>query len=408
MRHLVHHRHAPFIEINADLAFDPRKRVFLADRDQHFVAGDAFVGLAGRHQFAPTLGIVLGAHFLESHTGQPAAGVDEGFRHAEIQDWNTLVHRIFLLPCARLHFVEARTHDHLHFFAAEPARGTAAVHRGIAAAKDEYALADLRHVPEINAGEPVEADMNLRRGFLAAGQVQIAATRRAAADEHRVVALGQQILHRFDAAVTDEFDAQIEDVAGFLVDHFLRQAEPRHLGTHEAAWFGIGLKYGHPVAQRGEIAGDGQRRRPGADASDAPAVAAGSRRRHACADVALVVGGDALEPADGDRLGRGGIGPGTVVLLYPPAPAGRFAGAVAGAAEDAGKDVAAPIDHVGIGVASGSDHPNVFGDGRMCGAGPLTIDDFMEGVRVPDIRRLHRDPRWLSNRWRRSSLAIRV
>ena len=47
---LVEHRHAPFVELDADVALDPREGVLLADGDQHVVAFEDRVGLAGGHQ----------------------------------------------------------------------------------------------------------------------------------------------------------------------------------------------------------------------------------------------------------------------------------------------------------------------------------------------------------------------
>src|SRR6266513_5737037 len=37
-RHLVHNRHVPFVEVDADVALDPRKRVVLTDGENYFVA----------------------------------------------------------------------------------------------------------------------------------------------------------------------------------------------------------------------------------------------------------------------------------------------------------------------------------------------------------------------------------
>src|SRR6187402_1978937 len=51
-----------------------------------------------------------------------------------------------------------------------------------------------------------------------------APSRRAAADEHCVPAFADQRTQRFDATVRDELRAEAEDVADFLVDHFLGQA----------------------------------------------------------------------------------------------------------------------------------------------------------------------------------------
>ena len=82
--------------------------------------------------------------------------------------------------------------------AAEPAGGAAAIHRGVAAAEHDDALADLGDVAERDGGQPVDADMDVGCGFLAARHVEVAAARRAGADEHRVVALGQQRLQAVD------------------------------------------------------------------------------------------------------------------------------------------------------------------------------------------------------------------
>jgi hypothetical protein len=83
-------------------------------------------------------------------------------------------------------------HDDLHVVAAQAARRAAAVHRGVAAAQHDHALADLGDVAERDRGQPVDADVDVGGGFLAAGHVEVAAARRAGADEDGVVALGQQ------------------------------------------------------------------------------------------------------------------------------------------------------------------------------------------------------------------------
>src|SRR5690606_15904854 len=162
----------------------------------------------------------------------------------------------------------------------------------------------------------------------------------------RVVAEPEHGAHRLDALPAAQFDAEVEDVADFLVDDGFRQAEPRHLRAHEAATLLVGFEHGDFVAEWREIARDRQRGRARADAGDALAVLSRGRFWHARPDVALVVRCDALEPADGDGLGFFAI-----VFLDPTATAGRFAGSVAGASEDPRKDIRFPIDHVGIGVA---------------------------------------------------------
>ena len=102
----------------------------------------------------------------------------------------------------------------------------------------------------------------------------------------------------------------------------------------------------------------------------------------------LVVGGDALQAADGDRLGLG-----LVLLLHPAAAARRLARAVAGAAEDPGEDVRLPIDHVRVRIPPGGDHADVLGNRGMGRAGPLAIDNLVKVVGITNIGRLHASPR---------------
>ena len=69
----------------------------------------------------------------------------------------------------------------------------------------------------------------LAAGFLAAGNFELAAARRAGADEDRVVVFAEQPLQAVDALAALELDAEIEDVIGFLIDHGIRQPEFRNL-----------------------------------------------------------------------------------------------------------------------------------------------------------------------------------
>src|SRR5690606_28994185 len=271
--------------------------------------------------------------------------------------------------------VEARAHDHGDFLAAEPACGAAAIHRGIAAAEHDHAPADRLDVLEIHRGQPVDADVDVRGGLLAARQVEVAPARRAAADEYRIVALREQRAHRIDAPAGDQVHAEVEDVAGFLVDDLLGQAEARYLGAHEAAGLRVGFVDRDLVAERREVARDGQRRRTGADARDAASVRARGALRQALADVVLEIRRDALQATDRDRLGPALAALRRVVLLDPAAPARGFARPVAGAAEDPGKHVRAPVDEVGVRIAARRDQADVLGNRGMGGTRPLAIDD---------------------------------
>ena len=370
--------HVPLVEVDADVALDPGERVLLADGDQHVIARNVLVGLAGGNELAAPLGVVLGLDLLEHHAGEPAVLVGEFLRHQEIEDRDALVHGILLLPRRGLHLLEAGADHDGDLLAAEAARGTAAIHGGVAAAEHDDAPADLGDVAERNAGEPVDADMDVGGGLGAAGDVEIAAARRAGADEDRVPAFGQERLEAVDALAGAEIDAEIEDVVALLVDHRFRQAEARNLGADHAARLGVGIEHGAVVAERREIARDGERGGAAAHQRDALAVLVLGRARQARLDVALVVGGDALEPADRDRL-----------VLDAAAPARRLARPVAGAAEHAGEHVGLPIDHVGVAVTPRRDQSDVFRNGGMRRTGPLAIDDLVEIVRGRNVGGFH-------------------
>src|SRR3954467_9884270 len=101
--------------------------------------------------------------------------------------------------------------------------------------------------------------MDVGGGFLAAGDVELAAARRAGADEDRVVILVEQLLQAVDAMPALEFDAEVEDVIGLLVDDGVRQAELWNLAAHHAAGLGIGIEYGAVIAERREVARHRQR-----------------------------------------------------------------------------------------------------------------------------------------------------
>ena len=183
------------------------------------------------------------------------------------------LHRVVLFPGRRLHLLEAGADDHLHVLAAEPARGAAAVHRGVAAAQHDHALADLVDVAERHRGQPVDADMDVGRGLVAAGDRQVAPARRAAADEDRVVVVVQQRLQAVDALAEPHLHAEVGDVADLLVDDLLGQAEFRDLAADHAAGARVRIEHHQFVAERREVARDGQRGGAGADQGDSLAVA---------------------------------------------------------------------------------------------------------------------------------------
>src|SRR5262249_54210105 len=71
------------------------------------------------------------------------------------------------------------------------------------------------------------------------------------------------------------------------------------------------------------------------------------------------------------------------------APASWLARPVAGAAEDSGKHVGFPVDHVGVAVATCRDQPDIFGNRRVRRTRPLAIHDLVEVVGRRNVGRFH-------------------
>src|ERR1019366_7275058 len=388
----VDHRHAPLVERDAAIFFDPGKGVFLADRDEHLVALEVLVGFPRGLEAAAPLGVVLRRDLFEGDAGELALCMGEFLRHEVVEDGNALVDRVLFLPGRGLHLVEAGTHDHFHVLAAQALAGAAAVHGGVAAAEDDHALGDFFDMPEGDAGEPIDADVNVLGPFLAPRDVDVAAARRARTDEYRVVAFGQQGLHAVHALAGAKLDAESEDVADFLVYDFLGQAKSWDLAANHAARFGFTVAHDDMITMRSQVARHGERCRAGADAGNALAVLFLRHHRQARADVVLVVGGDPLQATNRDRFpGRAG---GRVLALLgrrvldAAAAASRLARAGAGASANAGGYVRLPVDHVGVIVAACRDQADVFGNGGMGGAGPLTVYDFVKVLWRANIGRL--------------------
>ena len=225
--------------------------------------------------------------------------------------------------------------------------------------------------------QPFDADVDIGGGFLAAGDVELAAARGAGADEDRVVILVEQLLQAVDAMAALELDAEVEDVIGLLVDDRVRQAELWNLAPHHAARLGIGIEHGAVIAERREVARYRKRSRTAADQRDALAVLR-QRLRHPVLDVVLEVGGDALQAADRNRC-----------FLDAAAAARRLARTIAGASQNSGKHIRFPVDHIGVAITPLGNQTDVFGNWRVSGAGPLAIDHFVKVVWRRDISRFH-------------------
>ena len=95
-------------------------------------------------------------------------------------------------------------------------------------------------------------------------------------------------------------------------------------------------------------------------------------------DLAAMVGGDALQAADRDRL-----------AVHASAAARRLARPIAGAAQDAREHVRLAVEQVGVGEAALRDQADVFGDVGMRRTRPLAVDDPVVVVGSPDVRWVH-------------------
>jgi hypothetical protein len=279
-----------------------------------------------------------------------------------LDDRDALLLGVLELPRRRLE-VRARAPRHdADVASAEPARGAAAVHRRVADADDQHALADRAHVPEVHRLEPLDPDVDPIRCIPSPGEIQLLSLRRAAADEDGVEPLAEQGAHARHRRGPANVDPHPENRPDLLVEHGGREPEGRDVGPHQPAGPVELLEDRHRVAERHQVVGDGQRRGPGADERDALPVLRCRNRRQPVAILAAVVGGHALEPADGDGL-----------PVDAPPPAGGLARPVAGPAEDPREDVGLPVEEVRLREPTLGDEPDVLGDVGVRGARPLAV-----------------------------------
>src|SRR5205823_6556081 len=159
----------------------------------------------------------------------------------KIEDRNALVLRVLLLPGRGLHFLETGAHDDGDLFAAEAARGAAAIHRRVAATQHDDAAADLVDVAERDGGQPVDADMDMGAGLLAPGQLDLAAARRAGADKDRVPALIKQLAHAADVMPEAGLDPHVEDQIDLFIGDGFGQAKARDLAAHHPAALAVAV-----------------------------------------------------------------------------------------------------------------------------------------------------------------------
>ena len=218
--------------------------------------------------------------------------------------------------------------------------------------------------------------------FLAPFQIrQIATTRRAGADEVSIEAFVEDRLHAGDVVAEVTLDAHVQNQIDFFLQHFHWEAERRDLRAHHAAAARVLFEHVYFVTERQQIARDRKRRRTRAEQRDALAVLLLRHARHERRYVTFVVCGDALEPADRNRL-----------LFGAHAPTGGFARSVARASENSGEHVRIPVEHVRFGVLFLRNQADVLRHRRMRRTCPLAIDDFVEVRGIENIGGFHNRP----------------
>ena len=77
--------------------------------------------------------------------------------------------------------------------------------------------------------------------------------RRAAANKDRVIVLGEQRFETIDALAAGKFNAEVEDVLAFLVEHCFGEAEFGNLCAHHPAGLRILVENDALVAHGREI-----------------------------------------------------------------------------------------------------------------------------------------------------------
>ena len=119
---LVDLRHAPLVELEADVALDPGEAVLLADRHQHVVALEHDLLARGLELRPAALVDADLLHLLEADAGQPALVEQELLGRVVVEDRDALVLGVLDLPGRRLHHAPRRAHGDLHVHAAEAQR----------------------------------------------------------------------------------------------------------------------------------------------------------------------------------------------------------------------------------------------------------------------------------------------
>ena len=142
---------------------------------------------------------------------------------AEVKDRDALAHRVFLLHGEA--FISAKPERTTTVTSAPPRRR--AVRQQSMAVLPPPSTTTRRPIDETWPKETLESQsmpMWMVWRLAAAGDIEVASSRRAAADENRVIALTEEAIEAVDSPFGDELAPGRERVADLLVDHFVGQA----------------------------------------------------------------------------------------------------------------------------------------------------------------------------------------
>ena len=252
-RRLVDGRHAPLVELDPHVALDPGEGVFLADRQDHVVGGQ-------EHFVDHVRFLRLGVPFqpLELHALQHAVFDHEALGRVIDDDLDAFFLGVVQFPRRGFEESARAARHHLDIFAAQPARGPAAIHGGVADADDQNPLADLVDVPEGDRFQPVDADVDAV-GIVAAGQISSLPRGAPVPTKTASKPSFSSAFRLLDRRVVADVDAHVENRADLVVQHFFRQPERRNVGAHQPAGLVVLFEDGDFVAERQQIVGDGER-----------------------------------------------------------------------------------------------------------------------------------------------------
>ena len=231
---LVHNRHVPLVELDADVVLDPGEGRVLANRQYDACGGEK--DLAGHLLFETALPVGHPIADLERHTLELAVLEDEVLGGVVFDDLYQLLLGVLKLPGRRLEMLPSLATHHLDPDGTEPPRGAAAVHRGVADPDDQDLLLDLGDVSKCHRFQPGDADLDPGCGFLSARNIEVLALGRAAADEDRVeTTLLEEGLHRRDVVVEPKVHPNVEDHVNLFVENVGREPELGNVRPHEPA-----------------------------------------------------------------------------------------------------------------------------------------------------------------------------